>query len=63
MPIVQTLIDCSACLLNACAKVNQTKGSECHSDARINVWLQDMEPVKAAAIKGTGHTNECFEED
>ena len=42
---------------------HQTKGSECHSDAYINVWLRDMESVKAAAIKGTGHTNECFEED
>ena len=29
----------------------------------MNVWLQGMEPVKAAAIEGTGHTNECFEED
>ena len=27
------------------------------------VWLQDMGLVKAAAIKDTGHTNECFEEN
>ena len=42
---------------------HQTKGSECHSDVHINVWLRDMKSVKAVAIKGTGHTNECFEED
>ena len=29
----------------------------------VNVSLRDMEPIKAAAIKGPGHTNECFDED
>ena len=27
------------------------------------LWLRDMEPVKAAAVKSTGYTDECLEED
>ena len=44
-------------------KQDQARGSECHSDAHVNVQVQDVEPVKAATIKDTGHTNECLEED